>query len=196
MEQWGVFSAPHLLWQGTSIYNGHLRGPVTLTTAAERLAVELSLPVLMTLVCRGWDLTPNLPHFFFSVLTLMFLIILHCIYVYNFHISSIENIFHDRGSLINSNSRRHFTIPSMLYRHENKYMLPLYVSQVNSGVMLPLHISKVNSGAMLLLHWRNAPITYRDWTLSWGTNPRKNLYFSWYGWSRRWTSFSMKMESV
>ena len=29
----------------TSVYNGHLRGPVTLTPIAERLAVELSLPV-------------------------------------------------------------------------------------------------------------------------------------------------------
>ena len=35
----------HLLWQGTSVYNGHLRGPVRLTPIAERLAVELSLPV-------------------------------------------------------------------------------------------------------------------------------------------------------
>ena len=40
---------------GASIYNGHLRGPVTLTPNAERLAVELSLPVLTTRVCRGWD---------------------------------------------------------------------------------------------------------------------------------------------
>ena len=31
---------------GASIYNGHLRGPITLTSLAERLAVELSLPVL------------------------------------------------------------------------------------------------------------------------------------------------------
>ena len=30
------------------INNGRLRGPVTLTPVAERLAVELSLPVLMT----------------------------------------------------------------------------------------------------------------------------------------------------
>ena len=29
----------------TSIYNGYHRGPVTLTPVAERLAVELSLPV-------------------------------------------------------------------------------------------------------------------------------------------------------
>ena len=36
---------PRLLWHGGSVYNGHLRGPVTLTPCAERLAVELSLPV-------------------------------------------------------------------------------------------------------------------------------------------------------
>ena len=37
---------PHLPWHGASVYNGHLRGPVTLTPVAEYLAVELSLPVL------------------------------------------------------------------------------------------------------------------------------------------------------
>ena len=30
---------------GTSVHNDHLRGPVTLTRIAERLAVRLSLPV-------------------------------------------------------------------------------------------------------------------------------------------------------
>ena len=47
IEQWGFFSVPHLLWHGASVYmyNGHLRGPVTLAPIAERLAVELSLPV-------------------------------------------------------------------------------------------------------------------------------------------------------
>ena len=33
----------------------HFRGPVTLIPIAERFTVELSLPVLTTLVCRGWD---------------------------------------------------------------------------------------------------------------------------------------------
>ena len=32
----------------TSVYNGHLRGPVTLTPIAQRYAVELSLPVFTT----------------------------------------------------------------------------------------------------------------------------------------------------
>ena len=34
---------------------------MTLTHIAERLAVELSLSVLTTKVCRGWDSAPNLP---------------------------------------------------------------------------------------------------------------------------------------
>ena len=57
IEQWGFFSVPHLLWQGASVHNGHLRGPVTLTPIADCLAVELSLPVYTrtTEVCRGWD---------------------------------------------------------------------------------------------------------------------------------------------
>ena len=43
IEQWRFFSVPHLLWHGSSVYNDHLRGPVTLTPIAERYAVELSL---------------------------------------------------------------------------------------------------------------------------------------------------------
>ena len=36
-DQWAMrfFSVPHLLWHGPSVYNGHLRGPVTLTLNAE-----------------------------------------------------------------------------------------------------------------------------------------------------------------
>ena len=37
-----------VLWHWPSIYNGHLRGHVTLTPISERLAVELSLPVFTT----------------------------------------------------------------------------------------------------------------------------------------------------
>ena len=47
-EQWGFFSVPRLLWHGTSVYNCHLREPVSLTPIVEHLAVELSLPVLTT----------------------------------------------------------------------------------------------------------------------------------------------------
>ena len=49
IEQWGFFCVSHLLSHGASIYNGHLRGPGTLTPIVERLAVELSLPVFATL---------------------------------------------------------------------------------------------------------------------------------------------------
>ena len=49
IEQWGFFRGPHLQWNGASVYNGHLWGPVSLTPTAERLAVELSLPVLTNL---------------------------------------------------------------------------------------------------------------------------------------------------
>ena len=61
IEQWGQFSVPHLLWHETSVYNGYLRGPVTFTPIAERLAVEVSLPVLTTYVCLGRDSNTNLP---------------------------------------------------------------------------------------------------------------------------------------
>ena len=55
IEQWGFFSVPHQLWLDASVYNGHLRGPVTLTPIAELFAVELSLPVLTTYICRDLD---------------------------------------------------------------------------------------------------------------------------------------------
>ena len=55
IEQWGFFNVPHLLWHKPTLYNCHLRGPVTLTPVAERLAVELSLPVFNSSVCCGWD---------------------------------------------------------------------------------------------------------------------------------------------
>ena len=37
-----IINAPYLLWHGSSVYNGHLRGPVTFAPVTERLAVELS----------------------------------------------------------------------------------------------------------------------------------------------------------
>ena len=48
IERWGIFSVPHLLWHGASVYKGHPRGPVKLTSVAERLVVELSVAVLTT----------------------------------------------------------------------------------------------------------------------------------------------------
>ena len=62
IEHWGFFNVPHLLWQGASVYNGHLRGPVTLTPNARGLAVELLLPAFTTLVCRDQRSNPDLPH--------------------------------------------------------------------------------------------------------------------------------------
>ena len=55
IEQLGFFSVPHLLWHGASVYNIHLRRPMTLTHIAERLVVELSLLVFTTYVCRCRD---------------------------------------------------------------------------------------------------------------------------------------------
>ena len=60
IKQRGFFSVLHLLWQGTSVYNSHLRGPVTLTPMAERLAVKLSLPVLRLMSVATGIRTPNL----------------------------------------------------------------------------------------------------------------------------------------
>ena len=50
-----VFRMPHLLWHGTTCFNGHLWGTVTLKPVAECLAVELSLLVFTILICRGRD---------------------------------------------------------------------------------------------------------------------------------------------
>ena len=58
LGQWGFFSVPHLLWHGASVYNGHLRGPVTLTPIAERLVVELCLPFYRLRSVATGDRTP------------------------------------------------------------------------------------------------------------------------------------------
>ena len=52
IEQWGSFNVTLLLRHGPTVYNGHLRGTVTLTPDAERLAVDPSQPVITTKVCR------------------------------------------------------------------------------------------------------------------------------------------------
>ena len=62
IEQWGFFNVPYLLWHGPTVYNGHLRGPMSLKPVAERLAVKLSLPVCTTQVCRDRGSNPDLPH--------------------------------------------------------------------------------------------------------------------------------------
>ena len=61
IEQWEFLSMPHLLWHRASVYYGHLRGPLTLTLIAERLSVELSLPVLRLRSAAAGIRTPNLP---------------------------------------------------------------------------------------------------------------------------------------
>ena len=55
IEQVGFFSVSHQLWDGASNYNGPPQEPLTLTSVAESLAVELSLPILMIKFCRGRD---------------------------------------------------------------------------------------------------------------------------------------------
>ena len=62
IEHWGFLYATHLLWHGSTLFNCHLRSPVTHTPFAERLAVELSLPVFMTHVCHYWGSNPNNQH--------------------------------------------------------------------------------------------------------------------------------------
>ena len=59
IEQWGFFNVSHLLWHGPTVYNGHLRGPLTLTPIAKRWAEELVLPVLTTWSVTTGDRTPN-----------------------------------------------------------------------------------------------------------------------------------------
>ena len=62
IEQRAFSSLPHLLWHAASVYYCRVWGPLTLASVAERLAVELSLPVLTTLVCRDRVSNPDLPH--------------------------------------------------------------------------------------------------------------------------------------
>ena len=61
IEQWGFFCTQHLLWYGASVFNGHLRGSVTLTPIAERSAVELSLPFLRLRSVTAGIRRPYLP---------------------------------------------------------------------------------------------------------------------------------------
>ena len=49
---------PHILQHGPTVYNGHLREPVTLTPVAEHFAVELSLPVLRLRSVANGDRVP------------------------------------------------------------------------------------------------------------------------------------------
>ena len=62
IEHWGFVRVPHLLWNGASIYKGHLGGLVTLTPVAVRFAVELSVPVITTWVSGDRGLNFDLSH--------------------------------------------------------------------------------------------------------------------------------------
>ena len=53
---------PRPMRQGPAVYNGHLRGPVTLTPIAECLALALSLAVFKTKVCHDLGSNIDLPH--------------------------------------------------------------------------------------------------------------------------------------
>ena len=55
IDQWGFFHVPHLLWHGPTLMIVISEDPV-----AERLAVELSLPVYTTWVSRDWESNPDL----------------------------------------------------------------------------------------------------------------------------------------
>ena len=58
LEHWGLFGVPHLLWLGTSVYNGHLREPLTLAPVqwcCHYLFIDVD-------VCCGRDSCPNLRH--------------------------------------------------------------------------------------------------------------------------------------
>ena len=46
-EQWAFSSLPHILWHASSVYHGRVWGR-SLAFVADRLAMELSLPVLTT----------------------------------------------------------------------------------------------------------------------------------------------------
>ena len=66
-KQWGFFNVPHLLWHGPTLCNGHLRGPVTLTPVAKRLAVELPLiEGISKLIIISQIITALFSYFIFS----------------------------------------------------------------------------------------------------------------------------------
>ena len=72
IEHWGFFIVPHLMWHRASVKNGHVTH-----TYCKRLAVELSLPVFMTSVRRGWDSNTQLSACGANALT-------HCMFAWLF----------------------------------------------------------------------------------------------------------------
>ena len=53
VEHWGFFKVPRLLWHGPVLYNGHLRGPVTLTPVA---VGQILTPISYTCIHIKWFL--------------------------------------------------------------------------------------------------------------------------------------------
>ena len=53
---------PHLLRHGPTLYNGQLRGAVTVTPVAERLGVELELPFFTTQIRRDRGSNSDILH--------------------------------------------------------------------------------------------------------------------------------------
>ena len=59
IEPSGLLGVPHLLRHGASVYNGHLRGQVTLTSNPKRLAVEMSLTYFYDLSLSDSNTQPS-----------------------------------------------------------------------------------------------------------------------------------------
>ena len=102
IEQWGFFRVSHLLWHGASVYNynGHLRGPLTLTLIAERSAVGLSILFIRTWVCGGWDsnIQPyaceaNALTYCATAAVKLLLNLIWCNYLYVYHVPVIVQLF-------------------------------------------------------------------------------------------------------
>ena len=115
--QWGFFSVPHLLWHEASFYDGHLRGPVTLTPNAERwqwschylyvrlrsVAVGIRTP---TRPLAGRTLLPTAPtprpccYWKYALLTLTLSCAMHRIQLTNLHIiGRVHFMIEDNGLL-------------------------------------------------------------------------------------------------
>ena len=62
IEQWGFFNVPHLLRHGPNLYNGHLRGPVTLTSVCRAFGSWAVTTCFRTQVCCDRGSNPDLPH--------------------------------------------------------------------------------------------------------------------------------------
>ena len=61
IEQWGFFSMPHLLLHGAFVYNGHLRGHLTLTTMPSVSQLCWHYLHLRIRYVAAWIRTPNPP---------------------------------------------------------------------------------------------------------------------------------------